>query len=417
MQALADKLIQAWFDAEPATWPYTQLFYAAIILLFCAGVFFVLVLPLFAGISTWLERKIAGRMQSRIGPNRAGPHGILIWIADGVKLLLKEDLIPREADQILFRLGPYLVLTGLATSIVVLPFAAGTSIADMNLGLFYLMAVTSIEVVGILVSGWASNSKWSLLGGFRSAAQIISYEIPVALTFMVIAVSAGTLSLGGIVEAQGGAPWDWFIVQTPMHFVAFFIYAIAALAEGNRTPFDLPEAESELVSGFNTEYSGLRFSSFFMAEFANVWIMNIVGVVLFFGGWQIPFVAAETLGASIFVDGVIVWEALAWTAASFGMLMAKTSVGVFVVLWLRWTLPRVRIDQMMSLCWKYLVPIGMVLVILTAGWELVLHAYPMSRWLWNVVLLAVGLGGIFAFFLRTYRQFAASGDPMSLRNF
>ncbi|MDF1565940.1 MAG: NADH-quinone oxidoreductase subunit H [Deltaproteobacteria bacterium] len=415
MQAFADKLIQL-LEHDPATWEYTQIFYAGVMLAFICLLFFVLVLPLFAGISTWLERKVSARMQSRIGPNRAGPHGFFVWIADGVKLFLKEDLIPAEADHLLFRLGPHLVMVGLCASVVVLPFAAGSTIADMNLALFYLMAVTSIEVVGILVSGWASNSKWSLLGGFRSAAQIISYEIPVALTFMVVALSAGTLSLGGIVAAQGPWPWEWYLVHSPMHFVAFFLYATAALAEGNRTPFDLPEAESELVSGFNTEYSGFRFSAFFMAEFANIWIMNIVGVVLFFGGWQLPFLN-DRFTAPIIADGAFDGWALVWTFVSLLVLLAKVSVGVFVVLWLRWTLPRLRIDQMMALCWKYLVPVGILLVILTAAWELVLYEVPSLKWMFPGLLTLVSAGLLFAFLRQTYRNFELSGDTPSLENF
>lgn len=415
MQALLDKLIAALFEVDPATWAHRELAYAAGILLFCALVFFGFVLP-FAGVATWLERKIAARMQSRIGPNRAGPHGFFIWIADGVKLLLKEDLIPREADRLLFRLGPYLVLVGLATSFVVLPFAAGVVIADLNLALFYLIAVTAIEVVGILISGWASNSKWALLGGFRSAAQIISYEIPVALAFMVVALSAGTLSLQGVVAAQGGAPWEWFLFRSPMHFVAFFIYAIAALAEGNRTPFDLPEAESELVSGFNTEYSGLRFSAYFMAEFANIWVMSALGALLFLGGWQIPGVSLETLSHPIFEHGAVVWPAVGWTLLSFLSLLVKSAAGVFTVLWIRWTLPRIRIDQMMDLCWKYLVPAGIVALLLAAAWELVLHAWPQARWLFVAPLLALSLFLALAFLRRTARNLGDAGEPVSLEN-
>jgi len=415
VQSFTDQLIRAWFDADPSSWAYTQLFYGASILAFCALVFFGFVLP-FAGIATWLERKIAGRMQSRIGPNRAGPHGILIWIADGVKLLLKEDLIPGEADRPLFRLGPYLVLMGLATSFVVIPFAGGLVIADLNLALFYLLAVTAIEVVGILISGWSSNSKWSLFGGFRSAAQIISYEIPVALAFMVIALSAGSLSIQEIVKAQGGAPWDWYLVRSPMHFVAFWIYLIAALAEGNRTPFDLPEAESELVSGFNTEYSGLRFSSFFMAEFANIWVMNAVGAVLFLGGWQIPFVDPQQLQAPLFAEGGVAWGALGWTLLSLLSLFIKAGFGVFVVLWIRWTLPRVRLDQMMNLCWKYLVPAGIVAVVLTAAFELGVHSYPALRFIFPAPLLLLGAAAALLFVRRTQKNISDAGDRASLEN-
>ena len=403
MQQFANELIVSLFGADPASWPYTQLFYLGVMAAFATVVFFGFIAP-FSGICVYVERKIAARMQSRIGPNRAGPHGFFIWIADAVKLILKEDLIPDEADKVLFRMGPYLVLLGLALSFVVLPFGAHLVIADMNVGLFFVAAVASIEVVGVLISGWGSNSKWSLLGGFRSAAQIISYEIPFALAFMVVILSAGTLSAQGVVAAQGGLPHEWFIFRSPMHFAAFFIFAIAALAEGNRTPFDLPEAEQELVSGFNTEYSGLRFAAFFLAEFANVWVMNALGTLLFLGGWQIPGVASGEIAGPVMV------------LLSVAIFAAKTLTGVLVVLWIRWTLPRVRIDQMMDLCWKYLVPIGMALVLLTAGWELLVAAVPVIQ-TGTGVLMAIGGFALAGLFLKqSFANIAATGDKISMEN-
>lgn len=405
MHAFADSLISSWFGADPATWPYAQAFYAAVMAVFAILIVGVFALPV-AGIATWAERKIAGRIQSRIGPNRQGPMGFLVWLADGVKLILKEDLIPKDADNILYRVAPYLVMLGLALVFVVLPFGAGWVVADMNVALFFIIAVTGLEVVGVILAGWSSNSKWSLLGGFRSAAQLVSYEIPMALAFMMVAVSVGSLGMQDIVKAQGGLPWEWMIFRSPMHFVAFFIYYIAALAEGNRTPFDLPEAESELVSGFNTEYSGFRFAVFFVGEYANIWIINALAVLLFLGGWQIPFVAAAKLEAMGFWGG----------AFSFLWFAAKVAGGFATTLWIRWTLPRVRLDQMMDLCWKYLVPIGLASLILAAGWELVIHAVPVARWIMTVPLTVLGVGLVFAFFRLTVKNVGKVGDQVSMEN-
>ncbi len=399
MQALADSLIRSWFDADPATWPYTQVFYAGVMIV-AGSVVFGIFGAFFGGFISWLERKVAGRMQSRIGPNRAGPMGILVWMADGLKNILKEDLIPEDADVPLFKLGPYLVLLGMVLSLVALPFGAHLVIADMNVGLFYIAAVASLEVVGVLVSGWASNSKWAVLGGWRSAAQIVSYEIPFALSLMVVILSAGTMSTVGVVEAQGAMPWDWYLFRSPMHFTAFFIYAIASLAEGNRTPFDLPEAEQELVSGFNTEYSGLRFASYFLAEFANVYIMNALGVVLFLGGWLVPGIESYDSAGAIALS-VLVFQIKAW-------------VGVFVVLWIRWTLPRIRIDQMMDLCWKYLVPIGIALVVLTGLYEVLLHDLEVVRRIISGVLLLGALVLLVRFVNYARNAPKAMGDTITL---
>ena len=251
---------------------------AAIALAVMTGVallILLLVAPATGLLVVW-ERKIAGRMQSRFGPNRVGPAGWLQWLADALKLIRKEDLVPTDADPILFKLAPYLAWAGIFATFVVLPLSEFAIVADLNIGILYLTSVTTFTVIGIVMGGWASNSKWSLLGGMRSAAQIISYELPASIALLSVVVAAGTLAPQAIVRAQGGLPPDWFVFRSPFTFVAFFIYFISALAEGNRTPFDLPEAESELVAGFTTEYSGFRWSIFSLAEWTNIYVMSAI---------------------------------------------------------------------------------------------------------------------------------------------
>src|SRR3989449_2985384 len=294
MQGFIDNLIRGW-GYDPASWPWTQFVYVAFM-----GLFSFIVINFAAisgGIFSWAERRIPARMQSRVGPNRVGPAGVLQWIADAVKLLFKEDLIPAEADNVLFPAAPYFIMVGFPCVFVALPFSHRLIIADMNIGIFYILAVTALIVVGIIMSGWSSNSKWSLFGAIRSAAQIISYEIPAGMALMIPVLLAGTLSTQGIIRAQGGWPWQWFVFDNPATFAAFFIYFISALAEGNRTPFDLPEAESELVSGYNTEYSGMRFSYFFLVEWGNMWIMSALASTMFLGGWQLPGLTPEKFDA------------------------------------------------------------------------------------------------------------------------
>jgi NADH-quinone oxidoreductase subunit H len=334
---------------------------AAIILLFMAPT---------AGIITWVERRVSARMQSRIGPNRAGPQGFLVWIADGIKSLLKEDIVPRDADPTLFRLAPYLVFVGVSATFVVMPFGQSLIAADLDIGVLYLLAVTSLVTIGILTGGWASNNKWSLLGGIRSAAQIISYEIPAAMAIACLVLMTGSLRLQDIIAAQGGAgaafyevggwPWHWYVFKNPVTFGLFFLYFTTALAEGNRAPFDLPEAESELVAGYSTEYSGMRYLFFFFAEWANVFVMCGIASALFLGGWQLPGVSPTQQEAYLPLQllGALVFLLKSWAL-------------VFVVIWIRWTLPRVRIDQMMSLCWKWFVPLSFGAMLFTAGWMVV----------------------------------------------
>ncbi|HUB08229.1 MAG TPA: NADH-quinone oxidoreductase subunit NuoH [Myxococcales bacterium] len=366
MQQTADHLIRSLFHADPATFAYTQLVY--LLFMVVAGAALTTFAAVFSGVLSWYERRVAGRIQSRIGPNRVGPAGFLVWIADALKLITKEDVIPTDADPVLFRLGPYFVVVGLVLTFVALPFGDHLIVADMNIGLFYVLSITALVVVGIIMSAWSSNSKWSLVGGIRSAAQVISYEIPAGLAVMVPVLLAGSLSTQGIIRAQGGFsklgplaiggwPWNWFLFDDPMAFVSFFVFFTAALAEGNRTPFDLPEAESELVAGYNTEYSGMRFSYFFLTEWANVWVMSALVTLLFLGGWQIPGV--DPAAAAHFA-----W----YVPVSLLVFVVKVLVLVTIVVQVRWTLPRIRVDQMMILCWKYLVPIEMGCVLLTALW-------------------------------------------------
>jgi NADH-quinone oxidoreductase subunit H len=349
---LADRFARWAFSVDPAVWPHTWLVQLGVMLV--VAIIVLTFVSLFAGPISWIERRVAGRIQARVGPNRVGPQGAVQWIADGLKCFLKEDLIPASADGVLFRLAPYLVFTGTVGAFLVLPFGVHVVAAGLDVGLLYIIAVTSLVVVGLLMAGWGSNSKWALFGGVRSAAQLVSYEVPAAFALLTVILQAGTLSTQAIVEAQGGFPWDWFLVKNPFLFAAFFIYFTAAIAEGNRTPFDLPEAESELVAGYNIEYSGMRFLFFFFAEWANLWTMSAIATLAFLGGWQIPGVAPAVVAAS---SG---WTFAAWQLLSFLVFAAKALTLVFVVIQLRWTLPRLRVDQLMIVCWKYLVPLAFV---------------------------------------------------------
>ena len=337
---------------------------AAAIMVGVALLVLLLVAPVTGLVVVW-ERKIAGRMQSRFGPNRVGPSGWLQWLADGIKLILKEDLIPTDADPVLFRLSPYLLWMGVFATLVVLPLSEIAIVADMNIGLLYLSSVTTLTVIGIIMGGWASNSKWALLGGMRAAAQIVSYELPASVALLSVVVLAGTLSPQAIVRAQGGLPTDWFVFRTPFTFVAFFIYFIAALAEGNRTPFDLPEAESELVAGYHTEYSGFRWSIYSLAEWTNIYVVGAIAATVFFGGWNVPFVPADVVATSA-----------VWQAASLAVMVLKVVVLSFVIIWIRWSLPRFRIDQLMDLCWKRLLPASFIAFVAAAAWAWAIAAVP-----------------------------------------
>ncbi len=314
----------------------------------------------YEGVATYIERKVAADIQVRIGPNRVGPNGWFQFIADGVKLFLKEDLIPAKADKFLFVLAPYLVFVGSFAAFVVVPFGIGLIAADLNIGVYYVMAVTSLVVIGILLAGWASNNKWALLGGMRAAAQIVSYEVPVGMALMPPIILAGSLSLQDIIRSQGGflGIFGWNIFHNPFTFFSFFLYFVAALAETNRTPFDIPEAESELVAGYHVEYSGIRFAFFFMAEYGDMFVVSALAAALYLGGWQVPFVNVASLSP---VLGNII---------SFGVFLAKVLALILLMMWVRWTLPRLRVDQLMQMCWKYLVPLTFVNLLGVSLWVL-----------------------------------------------
>ncbi|HKA34691.1 MAG TPA: NADH-quinone oxidoreductase subunit NuoH [Candidatus Binatia bacterium] len=391
MKEFVDSLIQqGYFAGMP-----TQVVYAIAMVVAAFAVLSFFVAPL-AGVTSWLERRVWARMQSRVGPNRVGPQGILQWIADGVKNLLKEDLIPAAADHFLFPLAPYIVFVGFLCTFVVIPFGSDLIVADLNIGILYLLAVTSIVVVGILMAGWSSNNKWSLLGGMRSAAQIVSYEIPAGLAVLTIIFVAGTMSTQGIIKNQGWAPWDWYLFYNPFTFIAFFLYFTAALAEGNRTPFDIPEAESELVAGYVTEYSGMRFLFFFFAEWGNLYVIGAVATILFLGGWQAPPVGHPL------VDGVL----------QFTVFFLKAYLWVFVAMWVRATLPRVRVDQLMALCWKYMVPLSFLCVIGTAAWMVV---FPHGNRIASIAMFVLGVVILALFAGRVRYQIRHSKPELYLR--
>ncbi len=399
---------------DPATWPYaTALHVAAVAVLALVLLTFGAVV---SGSTVWWEMRVSSRMQSRIGYNRVGAGGFFQWIADAVKLLLKEDLIPAESDHLLFRAAPYFVFTGFALVFVALPFGESLIAADLNVGIFYVVAVTALVVVGILLAGWSSNSKWALFGGMRSAAQVISYEIPAGVAIMVPVAMAGTLSMQGIIRAQGAWPWEWAIFTNPFALLAFVVFFISQLAEGNRTPFDLPEAESELVAGYLSEYSSFRFALYFLVEFGNLWVMGAIATTLFLGGWQVPGVSAETFQAA---KGSGAFPALGWwglQVLSMIVFVTKTLLVLNVVVWVRWTLPRIRVDQMMTLCWKYLVPFAFVAFVATLLWML-LEAQVPGLQLWTGVAMTVLAGVVTAAMLRqTKKNITAVGDRVDLSN-
>jgi len=395
MQDFLDGLIeQGTFGHAPA-----QVVYAIGIVAVAAIVIFGFVLNV-AGVTTFIERRVWARIQSRIGPNRVGPQGILQWLADGIKLLMKEEVIPAQADPRLFKLAPYVVTMGFVAAFVAIPFSSALVAADLNVGILYITAVTSLVVVGILMAGWASNNKWSLIGGIRAAAQIVSYEIPAALSIFPIVLITGTLSTQGIIRAQGWAPWSWFLFYNPFTFVAFWILFTALLAEGNRTPFDLPEAESELVAGFVTEYSGARYLFFFLVEWGNLYVISAVLVTLFLGGWQVPFALS---------DHPVVRNLL-----QFLTFFAKAYFGVILMMWIRATLPRIRVDQLMSTCWKYLVPIAFANFVGTAVWVAI---WPNgNRPVWYL-MTAGGFALLGYFFYRVGFHLRRSGAQLLLSPF
>ncbi len=373
---------------------------------------FVLLLAMFA---IWWERKVAGHIQSRPGPNRVGPIGLLQSLADGIKLLLKEDLIPAQADSLLFRLAPYLAFAPAFAAFLALPFAPNFVFEGrLNFGVFWILAILSVEVMGVILAGWSSNNKWAIYGAMREACQMVSYEIPLGISIIIGVMTAGTLNMVDLGHLQGGGIHTWLIFRNPFAFMAFFLYFIASLASNKRAPFDLPESESELVAGFHVEYSGMRFAFFFFAEYAAMFVVGGIQAALFLGGWNDPF-------------GILgYWYHQAMANASspnLKLLLAVNVIGavifvikcmtiIFVQMWLRWTLPRPRIDQVLYACVKVLLPLSCVVLLGAALWQLLVperagvpwwdyHPLRLADWQGSMMALAtqvilalVGIGGI-----------------------
>jgi len=331
-------------------------------------------LPLFY---IWLERKVAGRIQDRLGPTRVGGRfGWLQTLADGIKLIQKEDLAPSAADRWLFNMAPFLAVVASFTAFMVLPFADGWVAIALDAGVFMILALMSVEVLGIILAGYSSGSKWALFGAMREAAQMVSYEIPMALCVLVPLVAAGTLNFGDIGRMQSGHLGHWLIFHDPFTFLAFFTYFTTATASVKRAPFDLAEAESELVAGFHTEYSGLRWSFFFMAEYASMFAVSGIAALLFLGGWHTGIGPIDAAIQGLRDPGATEFSVSNYIANLIGatVFTLKACFLVFVQIWVRWTLPRLRIDQVMTTCLKYLVPISCVLFLGAVLWPLALAA-------------------------------------------
>ena len=326
------------------------------ILMVLGGIVITLVMALNALIFIWLERKVSAWMQDRVGPMEVGGfQGILQTLADAIKLLTKEDIVPKAADKALHLLAPILIFAVPCAAFSAFSYTRNFYFTDFNIGVLFVTAITSLSVIAILMAGWASNNKWSLLGGMRAAAQIISYEIPAGLAMLIIIMQVGSLSFHDISLFQDGGIQNWLIWQyPPFNIIAFLIFFTATLAECNRTPFDLAEAESELVAGFHTEYSGFKWSIFFLAEYGDMLIVSIFGAALFLGSWTSPIAGFLDTGA---------WG-LFW-------LGIKTFMLLFVQIWLRWTLPRLRVDQLMYLSWKVLTPFSFATMFAVGLWMLV----------------------------------------------
>ncbi|HKR14666.1 MAG TPA: NADH-quinone oxidoreductase subunit NuoH [Pyrinomonadaceae bacterium] len=357
----------------------------------------VTLVALWVAYATYLERKISAFMQARLGPMRVGPWGLLQPIADGLKLLTKEDFIPEKADRWIFFFAPYIAVASAFIVFSVIPFGPDWAvIADVNIGLLLVLAVSSVGVLALILAGWSSNSKYALLGGLRSSAQMVSYEVAMGLSLIGALMFSRTLSLSGMIGAQGSDS-IWYILYQP---AGFLIFLISGIAENNRAPFDLPEAESELVAGFHTEYSGMRWSLFFMAEYAAMVVVTAVATTVYLGGWYFPFV--YRLEAAGYHNLYVIVSVL--------VFLVKASILLYIYFWLRWTLPRFRYDQLMDIGWKWLIPSALINIVLSAiavfvvqglnGWGNIKTIDAIDRGLnltatGKVIMIAFGIVGLF----------------------
>ena len=370
-----------------------------------AGAVAALLLFAFIGGSTflaiWAERKVSGRIQDRLGPTRVGPLGLLQSLADGIKLISKEDHAPTGADRFLFKLAPYLAFCASFVGFLALPFGAGLVGYPLNVAAFFMLAVLSSEVFGVVLAGYASGSKWSLFGGVREAAQVVSYEVPRAMCVVIPVCVAGTLNLNTIGNQQVGWFWNWNLFHDPFMFAAFFVFFICATASCKRAPFDLAEAESELVAGFHTEYSGIRWSYFFLAEYASMFAVSGLASLLFLGGWHsglLPFEPTAEFG--------FWWGNLLNVAVFVGKCWGL----VVVMMWMRWSLPRLRIDQVMETCLRYFLPISCVLLVGVCLWLLV--APP---WLTAATRYVLGIGSAVFMLVVFVSLFRSAGTAFAPR--
>lgn len=353
----------------------------SIIIFFVACFILVNVAAVIGGLGTYAERKISADIQGRQGPNRVGPYGLLQFLADGVKMVLKEDINPATSDKFLFTIAPLMALVGVFAMLAVLPISSGFVLTDLNIGLFYILGVGSLVGVAVFIGGYSSNSKWSLLGGMRGASQIISYEVPVTMSIISIVLLSGGMSLVTVTESQGGLPHQWFVLHNPFTFIGFFVFFVGMLAEANRAPFDLPEAESELVSGFHTEYTGMKFAFFALAEYAEVFVLCGIASALYLGGYKVPM---ELGSGAFFVTTLGLPEVIGKNIGQLlqlGAFFTKAFLLYYVVIWIRWTLPRMRVDDLMTLCWKYLTPISLFNLIGCAVWVYLFE----NKSMWSVI--------------------------------
>lgn len=334
------------------------------------GLIIFLLMTVNAIVAVYMERKISAFMQDRLGPMEVGLFGFKggkkFWggigqtIADAIKLLAKEDIIPKDADKFMMMLAPFIIFIASFLTFIGVPLSENFLISDFNIGVLYILAMGSVGVIGIILAGWSSNNKWSLYGSMRAAAQIISYEIPIGMSLLLPVIIAGGLGVHAIVEWQ--LDNRWIIIHSPFTFIAFFIFFISGVAETNRTPFDIPEAESELIAGWMTEYSGFRWSLFFLSEYTNMLIISLVGAFVFLGGWGSPMTLINIFPSEyMYIDGPI-----------FGLfwLLLKAIFLIFIMMWFRWTFPRLRVDQLMYLCWKVFIPFAIFNMLAVGFWEL-----------------------------------------------